>query len=45
MRTVVINDDYLGDSDVDYSVTRAKAIIINNENKVVRKERLVTWRC
>ena len=32
MRTVVINDDYLGDSDVDYSVTRAKGIIINNEN-------------
>ena len=35
MRTVVINDDYLGDSDVDYSVTRAKGIIINNENKVI----------
>ena len=35
MRTVVINDDYLGDSDVDFSVTRAKGIIINNENKVI----------
>lgn len=35
MRTVVINDDYLGDSDVDFSVTRAKGIIINNDNKVI----------
>ena len=35
MREVIINDDYLRDSDVDFSVTRAKAIIVNKDNKII----------
>ena len=35
MREIVINDDYLRDSDVDFSVTRAKAIIVNKDNKII----------
>ena len=35
MREIIINDDYLRDSDVDFSVTRAKAIIVNKDNKII----------
>lgn len=35
MKTVIINDEYLRDDDVDFSVTRVKGVIVNKDNKVI----------
>ena len=35
MKTIIINDNNINEKDIDYSVTRVKAIILNSENNVI----------
>ncbi|MBQ6476933.1 MAG: NUDIX domain-containing protein [Bacilli bacterium] len=35
MKKIIINDSNIDDKDIDYSVVRVKAIIVNSENSVI----------
>ena len=35
MKTIIINDHNIGEEEIDYSVTRVKAIIKNSENNII----------
>ena len=35
MRKIIINDSNLKENDIDYSVIRVKALIINDEDKII----------
>ena len=35
MKKIIINDNKLDDSDIDYSVVRVKAFVVNDEGKII----------
>ena len=35
MKKIIINDSKLDDNDIDYSVIRVKALVVNDEGKLI----------